>query len=69
MKLLNIRLLLISNLIIITIQECFPFICQQISAMFKIGNSKEVLPIPDYLSEHYKDCIRKCLQRDPSLRM
>jgi mitogen-activated protein kinase kinase kinase YODA len=48
--------------------ECFPFICQQIAAVFKIGNSKELPPIPDYLSEHCRDFIRKCLQRDPSQR-
>jgi hypothetical protein len=30
--------------------------------MFKIGNNKEVPPIPDYLSENYKDFIRnKCV--------
>jgi serine/threonine protein kinase len=36
--------------------------------MFKIGNSKELPPIPDHLSEPGKDFIRKCLQRDPSQR-
>lgn len=36
--------------------------------MFKIGNSKELPPIPDHLSEEGKDFIRKCLQRDPSSR-
>ncbi|XP_052152053.1 mitogen-activated protein kinase kinase kinase YODA-like [Oryza glaberrima] len=39
-----------------------------IAAMFKIGNSKELPPIPDHLSEPGKDFIRKCLQRDPSQR-
>ncbi|CAM0903382.1 unnamed protein product [Alopecurus aequalis] len=39
-----------------------------IAAMFKIGNSKELPPIPDHLSEQAKDFIRKCLQRDPSQR-
>ncbi|XP_047082759.1 mitogen-activated protein kinase kinase kinase YODA-like isoform X2 [Lolium rigidum] len=39
-----------------------------IAAMFKIGNSKELPPIPDHLSEQGKDFIRKCLQRDPSQR-
>lgn len=48
--------------------EYFPFICQQIAAVFKIGNSKELPPIPDHLSEHCKDFIMKCLQRDPSHR-
>jgi len=48
--------------------EYFSFICQQIAAVFKIGNSKELPPIPDHLSEHCKDFIRKCLQRDPSQR-
>ena len=36
--------------------------------MFKIGNSKELPPIPDHLSEEGKDFIRLCLQRDPSSR-
>jgi serine/threonine protein kinase len=40
----------------------------QIAAMFKIGNSKELPPIPDHLSEEGKDFIRQCLQRDPSNR-
>ncbi|OEL13278.1 Mitogen-activated protein kinase kinase kinase YODA [Dichanthelium oligosanthes] len=39
-----------------------------IAAVFKIGNSKELPPIPDHLSERCKDFIRKCLQRDPSQR-
>ncbi|CAL4971889.1 unnamed protein product [Urochloa decumbens] len=39
-----------------------------IAAMFKIGNSKELPPIPDHLSEEGKDFIRQCLQRDPSSR-
>uniref|UniRef100_A0ACD5ZIF3 Uncharacterized protein n=1 Tax=Avena sativa TaxID=4498 RepID=A0ACD5ZIF3_AVESA len=39
-----------------------------IAAMFKIGNSKELPPIPDHLSEEGKDFIRQCLQRDPSNR-
>ncbi|GJM86387.1 hypothetical protein PR202_ga02241 [Eleusine coracana subsp. coracana] len=40
----------------------------EIAAMFKIGNSKELPPIPDHLSEEGKDFIRQCLQRDPSSR-
>jgi serine/threonine protein kinase len=36
--------------------------------MFKIGNSKELPVIPDYLSDDGKDFIRQCLQRNPSLR-
>ncbi|KAL5212674.1 hypothetical protein ABZP36_023521 [Zizania latifolia] len=39
-----------------------------IAAVFKIGNSKELPPIPDHLSEEGKDFIRQCLQRDPSSR-
>ncbi|KAL6911823.1 hypothetical protein ACP4OV_000628 [Aristida adscensionis] len=39
-----------------------------IAAMFKIGNSKELPPIPEHLSEEGKDFIRQCLQRDPSSR-
>ncbi|GJN02086.1 hypothetical protein PR202_ga19404 [Eleusine coracana subsp. coracana] len=41
---------------------------KHIAAVFKIGNSKELPPIPDHLSELCKDFIRKCLQRDPSQR-
>lgn len=33
--------------------------------MFKIGNSKELPAIPDYLSEDGKDFVRQCLQRNP----
>lgn len=36
--------------------------------MFKIGNSKELPPIPDSLSEDGKDFIRQCLQRNPIRR-
>jgi hypothetical protein len=38
----------------------------QIAAIFKIGNSKELPPIPDHLSEKGKDFMRQCLQLDPS---
>ena len=40
------------------------FVCQ-VAAMFKIGNSKELPPIPDYLSDEGKDFVRQCLQRNP----
>lgn len=33
--------------------------------MFKIGNSKELPMIPDYLSDEGKDFVRQCLQRNP----
>ncbi|XP_039025403.1 mitogen-activated protein kinase kinase kinase YODA-like [Hibiscus syriacus] len=36
-----------------------------VAAMFKIGNSKELPPIPDYLSDEGKDFVRQCLQRNP----
>lgn len=39
--------------------------CQQVAAMFKIGNSKELPTIPDHLSNEGKDFVRKCLQRNP----
>lgn len=39
-----------------------------VAAMFKIGNSKELPPIPDSLSEDGKDFIRQCLQRNPPRR-
>lgn len=52
-----------------TLAWTFPlFSFLQIAGMFKIGNSKELPPIPDHLSEPGKDFIRKCLQRDPSQR-
>ncbi|XVF09906.1 hypothetical protein REPUB_Repub07fG0137300 [Reevesia pubescens] len=36
-----------------------------VAAMFKIGNSKDFPPIPDYLSDEGKDFVRQCLQRNP----
>ncbi|KAE8682330.1 hypothetical protein F3Y22_tig00111254pilonHSYRG00025 [Hibiscus syriacus] len=33
-----------------------------VAAMLKIGNSKELSPIPDYLSDEGKDFVRQCLQ-------
>ncbi|CAN6475897.1 unnamed protein product [Victoria cruziana] len=39
-----------------------------VAAIFKIGNSKEIPPIPDHLSDDGKDFLRQCLQRDPSAR-
>lgn len=36
--------------------------------MFKIGNSKELPTIPDYLSDEGKDFVRLCLQRNPEQR-
>ncbi|XP_031504164.1 mitogen-activated protein kinase kinase kinase 3-like [Nymphaea colorata] len=39
-----------------------------VAAIFKIGNSKEIPPIPDYVSDEGKNFISLCLQRDPSLR-
>uniref|UniRef100_A0A0D6QUG8 mitogen-activated protein kinase kinase kinase n=1 Tax=Araucaria cunninghamii TaxID=56994 RepID=A0A0D6QUG8_ARACU len=39
-----------------------------VAAMFKIGNSKELPTIPDYLSGDGKDFVRLCLQRDPTKR-
>ncbi|KAL5710452.1 mitogen-activated protein kinase kinase kinase [Ranunculus cassubicifolius] len=38
------------------------------TAIFKIGNSKEIPEIPDHLSNGAKDFLRLCLQRDPSAR-
>ncbi|XP_073064308.1 mitogen-activated protein kinase kinase kinase YODA-like [Primulina eburnea] len=40
-----------------------------VAAMFKIGNSKELPPIPDHLSDDGKDFVRKCLQRNPQNRL
>ncbi|GER27014.1 serine/threonine protein kinase [Striga asiatica] len=36
-----------------------------VAAMFKIGNSKELPTIPDYLSEEGKEFVRLCLKRNP----
>lgn len=36
-----------------------------VAAMFKIGNSKELPAIPDYLSEEGKNFVKLCLQRNP----
>ncbi|XP_051122744.1 mitogen-activated protein kinase kinase kinase YODA-like [Andrographis paniculata] len=36
-----------------------------VAAVFKIGNSKEMPTIPDYLSEEGKEFVRLCLQRNP----
>ncbi|KAE8662140.1 Divalent ion symporter isoform 1 [Hibiscus syriacus] len=37
----------------------------EVAAMFKIGNSKELPTIPDYLSDEGKDFVRQCLQNNP----
>ncbi|CAK7354902.1 unnamed protein product [Dovyalis caffra] len=39
-----------------------------VAAIFKIGNSKDMPYIPDYLSNDAKSFIKRCLQRDPSAR-
>ncbi|XP_077249820.1 mitogen-activated protein kinase kinase kinase 3-like isoform X3 [Tasmannia lanceolata] len=39
-----------------------------VAAIFKIGNSKEIPQIPDYISDNGKDFLKLCLQRDPSAR-
>ncbi|GFP82238.1 mitogen-activated protein kinase kinase kinase yoda [Phtheirospermum japonicum] len=39
-----------------------------IAAMFKIGNSKELPAIPDYLSDEGKEFVMLCLQRNPQNR-
>lgn len=45
-----------------------PFDSAKVAAMFKIGNSKELPPIPEYLSEDGKNFVRLCLQRNPLQR-
>lgn len=40
----------------------------QIAALFKIGNSKEVPEIPEFLSEDAKNFLESCLQREPQRR-
>lgn len=37
----------------------------KVAALFKIGNSRDLPPIPDHLSEDGKDFVRLCLQRNP----
>jgi mitogen-activated protein kinase kinase kinase len=37
-------------------------------AMTKIGRSNDIPPIPDYLSENFKDLLLKCLNRNPKER-
>ncbi|PRQ49339.1 putative mitogen-activated protein kinase kinase kinase STE-STE11 family [Rosa chinensis] len=39
-----------------------------VAAIFKIGNSKDMPDIPDYLSHDAKNFVRLCLQRNPSER-
>ncbi|BBH02440.1 mitogen-activated protein kinase kinase kinase 3 [Prunus dulcis] len=41
---------------------------QQVAAIFKIGNSKDIPEIPDHLSKDAKSFVRLCLQRNPSER-
>lgn len=46
----------------------FQFWIQQVAAIFKIGNSKDMPEIPEHLSNDAKSFIKLCLQRDPSAR-
>ncbi|XP_074309018.1 mitogen-activated protein kinase kinase kinase 3-like [Silene latifolia] len=39
-----------------------------VAAIFKIGNSKDIPVIPDFLSDNAKSFLNLCLQRDPSKR-
>ncbi|KAH9620861.1 hypothetical protein KSS87_016314 [Heliosperma pusillum] len=39
-----------------------------VAAIFKIGNSKDIPVIPDFLSDNAKKFLNLCLQRDPSKR-
>lgn len=41
---------------------------EQVAAIFKIGNSKDMPEIPDHLSNDAKNFIMLCLQRDPLAR-
>lgn len=51
------------------IQNLISFSCdQQVAAIFKIGNSKDMPEIPNHLSNEAKDFIKLCLHRDPALR-
>lgn len=46
------------------------FLCwiEQVAAIFKIGNSKDMPEIPEHLSNDAKNFIRLCLQREPLAR-
>lgn len=46
------------------------FLCwiEQVAAIFKIGNSKEMPEIPEHLSNDAKNFIKLCLRRDPLAR-
>ncbi|KNA09218.1 hypothetical protein SOVF_155550 [Spinacia oleracea] len=39
-----------------------------VAAIFKIGNSKDIPEIPDFLSSDAKNFLHRCLQREPSDR-
>ncbi|KAK9053136.1 hypothetical protein SSX86_029766 [Deinandra increscens subsp. villosa] len=41
---------------------------EEVAALFKVGNSKEIQAIPDHLSDDGKDFILQCLQWAPSRR-
>ncbi len=41
---------------------------QQVAAIFKIGNSKDIPQIPESLWNDAKSFIKLCLQRDPPAR-
>jgi len=41
---------------------------QEVAALFHIGTTNSHPPIPEHLSHQGKDCLLKCLQREPTLR-
>lgn len=53
---------------VVSIIRCAAFIfISQVAAIFKIGNSKDIIPgIPDRISNEAKSFLRLCLQRDPA---
>ena len=48
--------------------KLFLFWIEQVAAIFKIGNSKDMPEIPEHLSNDAKNFIKLCLQRDPLAR-
>ena len=48
--------------------KSFDMLPLQVAAIFKIGNSKDIPEIPDFLSNDAKNFLYLCLQRDPADR-
>lgn len=55
-------------MVIIIVLNTSSSFTQQVAAIFKIGNSKDIPEIPEHLSNEAKSFIRLCLQREPNTR-